>query len=37
MLADRIQQKGEAITKLLHNLLNQSEKELRKEVVHEND
>ena len=37
MLADRIQQKGEAITKLLNNLLNQSEKEMRKEVEHEND
>ena len=31
-LSESIQQKGEAITRLLNNLLNQSEEEIRKEV-----
>jgi hypothetical protein len=34
-LAERIQKHGEIITKLLNNLLNQSEEEMRKEVEHD--
>ena len=34
-LAERIQKNGEVITKLLNNLLNQSEEEMRKEVEHD--